>query len=217
MAVNDIYEVRLEGVCNSGERWNHVLHYRVTDEAGQDAFTITEDLALAVSDDYEAKIMTLLAADHFFTGTRCVKVFPELGVPVVHTEATAVAGSIAGEALPADVAVVCTKRTAQAGRIGIGRMFVSGLPETHAALDTLILAERPNWSDGVGDFFLLDQQGANAEVYELGVFSRKLAGNDPPPPEVWFKVNRAEVDITLRNQRPRGRTNRNPFAAVATQ
>jgi len=217
MAIGDIYEVRLEGICNSAERWNHVLHYKARDENGLSQYDLTEQLAVAVGDDYQNKIMGLLAEDHYYTSCRCVKIFPELGVPVVVSEAAAVAGSVVAESLPADVAVVATKRTEQAGRIGIGRLFISGIPESSAELDSLITTVHSAWSDGVGDFLLVEQNTTGSAIFDTCVFSRKLAENDPPPPEVAFNVVRAEVDSTLRNQRPRGRSTRIPFSATATQ
>lgn len=208
MAVDDVYEVRIEGIACSGERWNNVFHYRKSIETEVDEFESAEALAGTIYGIYKAEMMVLLGTNHFLDSSRCVKIYPNRGIPSVYTEVTATEGSAITESLPPDVAAVCTKRSKTGGGSGRGRAFISGIPEGAATLDQL----NENDAIAIANAFHSMQNEPITSIdnneWTPVIFSKKLAGEVPIPPSIFFDVWRVECDQTLRNMRSRGRPER---------
>jgi hypothetical protein len=215
MAVGDLYEARVEGVCSSGRRWNNVFHLRLEVEVVPTLFDVSTALAEMIQADYVADLLPLLASDHFLTSCRANRVWPTPGIPSVAAVAIAVAGGDPGESCPADVAAVITKRTDQPGKKHIGRTFISGISEAIQVFDQIATAVQPNWQEKVWNFFLgQDLTDTNGNEWKHHVYSATNAKSDPEVLPVSAEIKRVEFDTTLRNMRSRGRRLRNPLTAI---
>lgn len=210
MAVDDIYECRLEGVCSSAERWNMVCHYRKTNETTEDEYESAEALASEIGYRYEQVFVPNLANDHYYTSARAVKIYPSLGIPATAPSATAPAGDQPYPSLPGDVALVCTKRTKTPGKSGRGRMYLSGISDNDHTFD--ILNDIAAGTLATSFHYLLLEPIADSAANEwVGVvFSRKNATTVPPTEPVWSDIWRVEINRTLKNMRSRGRDERRP-------
>lgn len=207
MAADDIYEVRVEGLCCSARRWNNVLHFRLDVEVEVDAL-YKKSLALAdhVEGLYEDNLLPLMSEDTYMYSARANRVYPASGVPAVFSPTSAVQGGVTSEGLPGDVALVVTQRTEKPGRNFLGRAYITGIPENAAALDQLINSVQANWIVAVGLCFQDSfTDGENNEWVQV-VYSPTLAAQDPPPAEVSADVVNTSMDINLKTQRRRSRS-----------
>ena len=203
MAVNDIYEVRIEGLAPSAERWNNVLHYRLAVEVENDLFETSEVIGAAVLAQFIANFQTLFGSGTFITSSRATRVYPTPGIPAVTPVVGQIEGTVQSDSLPPDVALVCTKRSKTPGKSGRGRMYLTGLPESVVQLDLLENAVADDWATACANLLAQGFTDDNDNEWVPVIFSRKLA--DAGAPVAHSDIWRVEVDRTLRNMRTRGR------------
>ena len=218
MAVNDVYEVRIEGLLNSGRRWNVVHHFGLENEAVPDQlFQKSLDLAELVYAEWQAGFSANFADDTFLTSVRATRIYPEKGVPAVARQDSALQGGEVGGSYPGDVAIVCTQRTEKAGRSFLGRSYMPPPPEGFASLDQIETAFQPQLSTYFTTLCLGGYTDQAGNQWVQVVYSPKLAeGGVLPGNEVAATVVVMEMDITLRNQTRRGRRERVPVIGTPT-
>lgn len=131
----------------------------------------------------------------------------QLAVPAgVYDAAYAVNGSLAGEGLPHQCAMVATLRTGFVGRRKRGRLYLAGFGEAKQAnggWDAAMVAAIQTYFDdlvaGVG-------LGGSSTDYQWGVWSRVNGGEDPGPYNLaagWTPVSSVVVRNTVYSQRRR--------------
>jgi len=214
MAEGDVYAVKLEGLANSGNRWNIVFHFVIDVEIEPDElFKKSKAISKLVYDNFVQFVIPLLADDTFLLSARGNRVFPTQGVPATHAPIPSVPGDIVGGSVPADVAVVATQRTNMPGRNFLGRFFVCGLPEVSHAFDQILSITQAAWQTAMAALGQAGYTDAESNEYNQVVLSQKLANTEPPPPIVFAEVMDVETNVNLRNQRRRGRQARLPITS----
>ncbi len=211
MAEGDIYEVRVEGTTAVNSRWNNVYHWRLkTESVADDLFTKSLALATEVRQRDEDNLAPLRSDQSVLVSAGASRVHPTSGVPAVVAPG-ALPGSIAGNALPPDVALVTTKVTAEPGRSLQGRFFVVGVPEVDVDEDELNAAVRQAWADAAHAMVTGEFTDTEGNVWEPVVFSRTRATQDPPVTPFAAVIEITLTDTTLRNMRTRGKRLRDPL------
>jgi hypothetical protein len=197
LAADDIIEFRHEGyVVNVGTPWNIVHHWRV-DEVGEweSDFAALTDLAQIMHEHFETAFAALLSHEWNMIITRAKRVSPVDSVFAIYADAV-VGGDSANIDEPDD-ALVITKRTDKAGRRGLGRMYLPGVPDDDVenGLNTNVGA----YANAAGTFFPLFL-ASGAWNIEPVVFSRKSQEEALPDSETWALIERVEVDGVMRRQ-----------------
>lgn len=200
MAVGDIYEVRHEGFSNENERWNQVWHWELVTDVGASFYETAEGLAEELAAGFAANMLPLMNVGWEFISTRCTRVWPGPGVPY-STGTGAAYGSVAGEGLPADIAVVVTKRTDQPTRRFLGRTYFGGVGEAENVNGQISVASAEAIADAFEAYRNLADPDGIGNNWLPCVFSRKSV--EEAAPVVSATITRLQVDRILKNMRPR--------------
>lgn len=142
--IGDIWEVTLRGRIDGHETIN-VLHYRTFFESGGNPLTPAQ-VAVAASALWSPLLKGATSTAWTYEKATAQKIRPLPLTVGFETTADAGPGTIAGDYLPATVAVVMTKLTALAGRANRGRMYGAGVAELHTTGPILNAAGSTAWT-----------------------------------------------------------------------
>ena len=201
MPLEDIYEIRVEGVSGEGERWNMVWHMQKIVEQQDELFASSQALADHAGTKFATFLLPHMHESWTFTSTRANRVHPSIGIPAVSGEGAGPGEGNFSEALPADIAAVITKRTNVPGASFRGRNYFGGLMEHNQNGGVLVSVDASNIVGGFEAVIGFTDADAEGNQWRLGVFSRKNAAI--PVDLVFANVTRMMCDRNLRNMRPR--------------
>jgi len=149
-------QVVLNWSLEDGKLAHNVLHGRVTA-----SFTPTAPVATAIFNGLTASLtsstmLATLATTTSFTGVT-LRDLRVANMPLVSSTGAAVPGTLAGEALPNEVAAVITLRTAFAGRSARGRIYTMGFGVGVTAPGNVIasnvVTSIGNWANSIPTVF----------------------------------------------------------------
>lgn len=181
-AAGEVYEVVMEG-RQEGQQVLNVMHFR----------------ARGPVDDVELRLLRAMVVCLFTTlrpsmgstyqFVRCYgkRVVPDVG-PLVESYPEAgevVQGGDEGDTLPSYSSIVVNIHTTRGGRVGRGRMFIPGIPES-ATVGSFVETTNPYWAQilaylaCVAAAFVTPSELAEANKWQMGVMSRKIGGPKPP-------------------------------------
>lgn len=130
LAVDDVIQVSLRGTL-FGQRILNILHYAVNIASGGGTQLQLDDIAVSIGADTGS---VPIAGDMLATLSNAYKL-DEVRAQRIHPIRTpysqslpGVAGGLAGQPNTANIALSITKRGLNAGRTGIGRVQIAGLP-----------------------------------------------------------------------------------------
>lgn len=202
MAVNDVAQVRVIGSF-LGQQLNVVLHFRFK-SAGAGLTALLAEL--------EATTTTF--RDMFTASGSTVASYTELQGQMLipygaASQALAIspvwAGADASQPMPPQAAMVATKRTDLIGRSRRGRIYWGGFGVNAQAgtglWTTTAVAARQTAMNNMGAVY---GEGGSSADYEMGVWSRTLAGPTPPFSFAAYQaLDSVIVRPTIRTQRRR--------------
>lgn len=84
-----------------------------------------KNAAIALENHFKTNIMAVMNSNVTFLGTDLL--VNNAGVVATATTYTGASGALANNLVPTEVAAIVRMQTAAAGRVGVGRIFVSGL------------------------------------------------------------------------------------------
>jgi hypothetical protein len=203
MPINDIYEARYEGVTVEGTRWNIVWHWLLNDNEQTNLYDTSLGLATECFNkwtDGDFGLQLMMVEGSSTTSVRANRVYPSIGVPASHGVLTP--GGVTTEGMPADIAVVLSKRTSLPGRRFRGRAFLGNVAEGQQANGLLTTASATSFADLAATTFPSALLDPNANGWDSIVFSKTAA--DAGEPIWWDDIARLEVDTVLRKMTPRG-------------
>jgi hypothetical protein len=199
MAFNDIYRVRIHARIHGAEVLN-VLHF-VEETIYADGASV---LAADVRDGLGTTLRARAATDVVYEYVEAVKLVPYGDGPVTASWAANTLGTVAGNCATATIAEVVTIYTSQIGRRHRGRMYLAGLTSS-AMVAGLVAASQTTRTQALCTAMAARYIGAGASSgFGLGVWSRVIAGPDPPwPTSAFTRATSLTVRTILRNQRRR--------------
>jgi hypothetical protein len=198
MGYNDIYRLRLHCRLHGAEVLN-VLHFR--------GATVTASASGLANDFFTNMAATLRARasnDFFFEYVEVVPLVPYGGGPVVVSWPANTIGTVVQAAVSGTLAEVITIYTDQIGRAHRGRIYLAGLASGRVSAGVMITSQTTAtqaFATALNDRYIKDLHTAE---YDMGVWSRKLAGPDPPwSTSAFTKATSLAVRTICRNQRRR--------------
>lgn len=204
-AAQECFHVRFEGQLLEGmasiARWNNTWHV-VRDAADpidpEDEIALyqaTFDVAEAMYAWYGEELIPLLANNVILTNARCQQVVPTRG-PFSDFGGGAVGAAGMGIDEPDDAAVM-QKRTARAGRMFQGRVYIPGLPDESVSGGALEVIACSAMIDAL-EPLLTSGLTAGGETYRLVVFSEKRFSETPDILEAAAIIQALTVDRVVR-------------------
>jgi hypothetical protein len=200
MAFNDIFRLRVHCRQNGGEVLN-VLHF-------VDNFGVPGDSAQYLANDFRDQMGTTLRAracpDLVFEFVEVIKIVPYGDGPRVALWAANTNGTATGNSFSATLAEVVTVYTGTAGRRHRGRMYLAGAPTGTSAAGSWPAAQTTRTQTFVTALMNRYGPAATNIDFRLGVWSKVIAGPDPPwPTDAFTRASSLTVRTAVRNQRRR--------------
>ena len=183
-AVNDIYQVRVNGLLE-----------------GQQCTNVWDFICVGATDDVELRLIVVfvncfitnllpvLAHSYSLEDVRWQKVSAPIGIEHIYIPTGTLVGQDDGDGEPSYVSAVLSLRSLVGGRSHRGRKYIAGIPESQTT-GSLINIEPPNaalWNAllafaacVVGAFVHPDPAGGS-NIFDVGVYSRKLGGSNKFP------------------------------------
>lgn len=124
--IGDIYQVTTIGTLQQ-QTIENVFHYRVRADA--DSTALVAGLLQFFETNFLAAAPAIQSVNFKWTMIRIQKIWP-LPARLAQEFPEAQLGALAGQSLPAEVAMVLTKQTILAGRANRGRTYIAGMPAT---------------------------------------------------------------------------------------
>lgn len=198
LSIGDIIETRLEGyIKDVGIPWNLVCHWKLEayPSEGSDWALLTS-FAQIVYDQYATTFMPYLSDDCKLVMCRAKRIAPTPSVFAMYTDATS--GGISTPCDEYDDAMVVTKRTNRAGRRGMGRSYIAGVPDANVE-DGIIQGNLNDYAGAAQAFFPLFVGSGDWEFIPV-VFSR--TSFDAGAAEILWsaEIERVEIDAIMRKQ-----------------
>lgn len=131
--VPDVVQVELMFLY-SGEVAQNVLHYKASEPWTPELMT---DLADAISDWWNDIADSTVSSAVSLTSLILTDMSSATGYRLVYTGGLPKAGTVGGDPMPNNVAMVITKETGFRGRTMRGRIFHMGLPESYVIGNTV--------------------------------------------------------------------------------
>lgn len=150
-AVNDVYKIRFGFSCFRTTAYV-VRHWIVTAVAG--AGRTDAQIATAVDALGEPNFKNFLSVNARYEGTGVQKIFPLPATDEVVEAASAGIGSVAGDALPPQVAAVISLRSGLAGRRRRGRSYIPFGSENESTTEGFIGPTGLAALVGISDFLI---------------------------------------------------------------
>jgi hypothetical protein len=195
---NDIYRLRIHCRLHGAEVLN-VLHFRGD---------IVTSSASGLANDFFTNMATTLRGrasnDCFFEYIEVVPLVPYGDGPVTVSWAANTAGTVVAAAISGSLAEVVTVYTNQIGRAHRGRIFLSGIASGRIAAGLMTSAQTTAtqaFATALAGRYIGD---GHTGSYTFGVWSRLLAGPDPPwTTDAFTPATSLTVRTIVRNQRRR--------------
>lgn len=180
--LGDIFEVTTEGT-QEGQQVMCVWHFRC-DTAVDD---IESRMLRAILECFLENIIPVAASTFQMTRVHGKRVYPDLGpiIEVVPGPGDVVQGAAVGDATASFVSCCINIHTARGGRVGRGRKFIMGVPES-ATQGSALPPTNVYWlailafAACIADKFIHSNEPLGSNQISLGVMSRKLGGAKPP-------------------------------------
>lgn len=200
MAFNEIFKLRIHCRQNAGEVIN-VLHF--VDNIGA-----LGDAAQNLADDFRDNMGTSLrgraSGDLIFEYIEVIKIVPYGEGPRLALWPANTAGTAGGNSFSATLAEVITLYTGQIGRRKRGRMFLAGGPTGTSALGSWPAAQTTRTQTFATALMNRYGPSGSSGTWKLGVWSKVIAGPDPPwTTDAFTRVTSVTVRTAVRNQRRR--------------
>jgi len=130
LVANDIIAVTYKGAYDA-QQIRSILHYRcltpgTSSTPESDLLAVAQDFASSVINPLTSKMLDCQVSTMFWEGVSAQRVYPQRTIAMTH--ATNFSGIVGGDGLPANSAIVLTKRTTTAGRMGTGSLHVPAVP-----------------------------------------------------------------------------------------
>ena len=202
MAFNDIYRLRIWGRLH-GQAVCNVLHFKQANvTVGNTAPALCSDFNTNLSTTFRARVANTNGSVVEYL--ECQRIVPYGDVPHIHLWTGTASGTFSGTCGSGSCAEVVTLYTGQAGRRKRGRIYLHG-----GGTNTMASGQWSSTQATATQAFvtaLLARYPAEPTVadYRLGVWSRVIAGVNPPfNTDAFAPVISATVRTTVRNQRRR--------------
>ena len=183
-AIGDIFQVRLVGEQEEQETIN-VWDFTCVGAAADVELT----LIVAFINCFIQHMLPVISNKWTLVEVRWQKVGPTLGIEHITTYIEMGPGGAAGDVEPSYVAALISLHTLLGGRSHRGRKYIAGGPES-ATTGSLLNVEPPNnefWL-ALAAFvtcmitaFVHPDPAGGTNLFDVGVYSRKLAGSDNFP------------------------------------
>lgn len=200
MALNDIYRVRIHQRMHGQEVLN-VWHF--VDDAGA-----AGDQGTALCQDIITNMATTMRAracsDMVFEFVEAVKLVPYGEGPVTVSYPANTVGTATGSAGTGTLAEVVTVYTSLIGRRHRGRMYLAGGPSTTISGGSWPAAQTTRTQAFCTAFAARYMATPGGFTFKFGVWSKAIAGPDPPwPSDSFTRATSLTVRTLVRNQRRR--------------
>jgi len=203
MAANDVYRVVIRGRL-FGSEIDNVMWFR--ERAGSSVGSGNNSAALAanVRTGIDTNWRAIASTSMFYEAVQATRMVPYGDGPSEDAWAANTAGSAgASTAVHPQSAAVLTLYTSKIGRSRRGRIYICGMPGTNAASGL--------WSAGtitgltaIATTLTTRYGPSGSQSWELGVWSKKLAGATPPFTASAFEpITSIAVRSQIRSQRRR--------------
>lgn len=170
MAVNDVYEITVQGRCR-GKVYNNVLHFRET-------VACTDDIpAKSLSAAFRSAIITpwlgLIAEDTTIDCTYTRRIAP--GPGVTYTDIVGEPGTREAQSVPSGAAVIASKYGDTFGASKRGRIYFCGVGESDQEAGQLTEAAAVDWAVFLDVFCtVFSAVGADTGSWRGAIWSNKL-------------------------------------------
>jgi hypothetical protein len=200
MALNDIIRLRIHCRIHGGEVLN-ILHF--VDDTG-----ISGDGAQDLCNDFrtnmEATMRARASTDTFFEYIEAVKIVPYGEGPRTSIWPSSIAGGVATTTPSATLCEVLTIHSAQIGRRHRGRMFLAGIAPAAMLSGQVTPAQTTRTSAFATALATRYMVAGHPSQFTLGIWSKTIAGPDPPwPTSAFTRATALTVRTIIRNQRRR--------------
>lgn len=199
LAAGDIISITYESSYDA-QQIRYVLHYKTT-TSGTSANPESDLLAIAtnfvdpVNNSLIAAIQAAAVDQFFFEACTAQRVYPARTIGMRVT--TSFPGAVVGTGLPANSAVVITKRTLTPGRAGIGSLHLSGVSTSWVQASEVAVANLPSF-DTIGNEMLSSRTVTAVSVsMEPGLF------NPTFPPNFFSRLFDCPAKTSIRVMRRR--------------
>lgn len=183
-ALGDLYQVRVNGLLEDQQCTN------VWDFA---CVAPTDDVELRLIvvfiNCFITNLLPVLANQYSLVDVRWQRVSAPLGLEHIYTPTGTLSGASAGDSEPSYVSAVLSLHTLLGGRSHRGRKYIAGIPEVQT-VGSYIRKDPPGnelWTGllafaacVIGAFVHPDPAGGS-NLFNVGVYSRKIGGSDKFP------------------------------------
>lgn len=175
-AINDLFQLRVKGTEESQET-NNVMHFSCVGASAD----VELHLIVVLVTCFINHIIPVVSSQWQLRSVIWKRVGPTLGPEFEYVPPAAEIGAGNAAALPSFSSVVFSIHTAQGGRSKRGRFFIPGIPEavtvnsrldTTNAFWTAMLA----FAACLATEFIHADPAGGTDLFDLGVYSRKLGG-----------------------------------------
>lgn len=199
MAFNDIYRVRIHCRIHGGENIN-VWHFMVNAPAGDSALALATEIRDSLGTEMRARASNEMSFEY----VEAVKLVPYGEGPATASWPAATLGTVLSTCPSGSLAEVVTVYTSQIGRAHRGRIFFGGLAVNRIGSGLTLTAQQTATQALVTKISTRYVVEPAATGYRFGVWSRKLAGPNPPfSTDAFTLCTSMTVRTILRNQRRR--------------
>jgi hypothetical protein len=199
MALNDIYKVVIHQRLHGGEVlniWYFVDDFGVAGGAGH--------LAADIRDNLGTTMRARATSDVTFEFVEATKIVPYGAGPETASWPANTVGTTAGNSATGTMCEVITVYTASIGRRHRGRMYLAGIGQTAATGGSIVAAQTTKtqaFATAMANRYIA-MVGQNQ--YRFGVWSKTIAGPDPPwSTDAFTRATSLTVRTLVRNQRRR--------------
>lgn len=176
MAIGDVYVITDEGYVNPSDEIVNVFHVRDTDGAGSETDLLTQWEAHG----WFEQLRAYLSTDFIFDVVTTRKLIPYGTASIFLPHTTHTSGASVNAVMALNSAAVTSWYTGFLGRSRRGRTFTSGFPSIDEVKGLWSGSGYTAFNTVVTAFFNYWKTGGTSGHYELGVWSRTLAGPTPP-------------------------------------
>lgn len=176
-----LFQVTIEGTTE-GQKTANVWHFR----AKTASTDVDLHLILVFLNCFITNVLPVLAPTWEITGVRWKQIFPTLGNEFIHIPTGVRAGGSLSQAEPSFVSALLSMRTELGGREHRGRKYICGIPEDQTTGSLINVEPGALWA-GLLAFaacviaaFVQPADAVTADLFEVGVFSRKIGGSAFP-------------------------------------